>query len=473
MSRASSPSDAFKDMGRKESKDDSSDTDTPHSLHGQDELYEEVYEPTLEVGNEKQIDPTALEKVISAKPSVNSVRAIPNGGLVAWLQVLGAFFLFFNTFGIVNTFGSYQTYYESGLLAAETASDISWIGSVQATLLMLVGSLTGPIYDAGYVHHLLFTGSALVVLGQMTLSACSQYWQVMLAQGICIGVGAGCLFVPAVGILSTYFSTRVATAMGIAATGSSIGGVIYPIVFFRLQPRIGFPWATRVIGFIALATLLLSNCVMRVRVLPAGRRGIFDVSAWKEPPYVLFVMGTLVGFIGIYVPFFYIQSYAIQTGIMTPDLGFYLLSVLNAASTFGRLIPNYVADRVGPFNVMIPCTFLSGVICICLIPAHSTGAVFALAALFGFTSGTFVSLPPTVFVRISGHARNKIGTRMGMGFAFTSLGLLSGTPASGAVLDASSFTYTWVFGGVAIVIGACFILAARISWAGWSLRKVA
>ena len=34
---------------------------------------------------------------LSTKPSVHSLRAIPNGGTQAWLQVLGSFFLFFNS----------------------------------------------------------------------------------------------------------------------------------------------------------------------------------------------------------------------------------------------------------------------------------------------------------------------------------------------------------------------------------------
>lgn len=83
------------------------------------------------------LEPTATNK--SAVPSVNNVKSIPNGGLKAWLQVLGAFFLFFNSWGIINTFGVYQTYYESGILSSSTPSDISWIGSVQAFLLMFVG----------------------------------------------------------------------------------------------------------------------------------------------------------------------------------------------------------------------------------------------------------------------------------------------------------------------------------------------
>ncbi|KAF2767565.1 MFS general substrate transporter, partial [Teratosphaeria nubilosa] len=242
-----------------------------------------------------------------SKPSINNIKSVPNGGLTAWLQVLGSFFLFWNTWGIINAFGTYQTYYESGLLASSPASDISWIGSLQATLLMLVGALSGPINDAGYVHHLLIIGSVLAVLGQMMLSLCTEYWQVFLAQAVCQGLGAGMLFVPSVSILSTYFSTKLATAVGLAASGSSLGGVVYPIVFHKLQPVLGFAWSTRVVAFIMLATLAMSNGVMKVRVLPAGRRKFIDLSAFKEPAYVCFVLGMTLCFAGLYEPFFYVH----------------------------------------------------------------------------------------------------------------------------------------------------------------------
>jgi MFS family permease len=303
----------------------------------------EASEPPFTTHDVSPADGGKLCKVASAKPSVNDISLVPNGGLTAWLQVLSSFMLFMNTWGVVNTFGTYQTTYETGLLSNVSPSNISWIGSCQGTLLMLVGSLTGPIYDAGYCRLLVFTGSVLVVLGQMMLSLSTTYWQVFLSQAVCIGLGAGCMFVPAVAILSTYFSTRIATALGLAAAGSSIGGVIFPIVFHRLEPTIGFPWATRVLGFIMLATLVVSNSVIKVRVLPAGRRKFFDVSAFCELPWVFFVLGSFLGFLGLYTPFFYIQSYAIQTGLADPDLAFYLLAILNGSSTFGRIIPNYIA----------------------------------------------------------------------------------------------------------------------------------
>ena len=238
--------------------------------------------------------------------------------------------------GIINTFGSYQAYYETDLLTNTSPSAISWIGSIQAFLLLLVGALTGPIYDAGYFRELLLFGSFMLVFGQMMLSLCHEYWQVLLAQAFCIGIGTGALFVPSVAILSTYFTTRIGTAIGIAASGSSFGGVIYPIVFHKLLPQIGFAWTTRVIGFLMLGTMIIPNLIMRVRVLPAKSRSLLDLRAFLIPAYSLQICGFFCGFMGLYMPFFYAQVYALQENITNENLAFYLLAVMNSTSTFGR-----------------------------------------------------------------------------------------------------------------------------------------
>lgn len=48
---------------------------------------------------EEQANEVVGEKLEPSKsrPSINNAAAIPNGGLTAWLQVLGGFFLFFNS----------------------------------------------------------------------------------------------------------------------------------------------------------------------------------------------------------------------------------------------------------------------------------------------------------------------------------------------------------------------------------------
>lgn len=144
-------------------------------------------------------------------------------GLRAWSQVIGSFFLWFSTWGLFNSFGVFQTYYESNLLSHKSPSQISWIGSLQAFLLLFVGVLSGPAYDAGYFNTLLGLGTLLVVFGLMMTSLCTEYWQLMLAQGLVIGLGAGFLFVPAVAIMPQYFLKRRVLAGSLAASGAGVG----------------------------------------------------------------------------------------------------------------------------------------------------------------------------------------------------------------------------------------------------------
>ncbi|KAL4963503.1 major facilitator superfamily protein [Aspergillus stella-maris] len=358
----------------------------------------------------------------------------PNGGTCAWLQVLGSFFLFFNTWGIINSYGVFETFYNQTLLRDTSSSTISWIGSVQSFLIMFLGVLTGPLYDAGWMLPLLYTGSFLVVFGHMMLSICQTFWQVLLAQSFCVGIGAGLLFVPSIAILSTYFTSKLPFAIGIAASGSSVGGVIYPILIRHLQSQIGFPWSVRIAGFLSLFGLSISSLVLRPRILPPTRRNLVDWSALSEPPYALFNAGMFLVFMALYTPYYFIQSVAIQEKLATTNIAIYLLPVINAASTFGRLVPGYISQFAGPFNILVPCALISGILALCLRAVHSQASLLALCALYGFFSGSLVSLSGPILVAVSPHA-GVVGTRMGMCFTILGLGLLVGTPVAGAILD--------------------------------------
>jgi MFS family permease len=88
---------------------------------------------------------------------------------------------------------------------------------------MLFGAITGPLYDLGYVRPLIVTGAFLTCFGMMMTSIATEYYQLFLAQGVIVGLGAGCLFVPSVAIVAQWFTTRRALATGITAAGGSIG----------------------------------------------------------------------------------------------------------------------------------------------------------------------------------------------------------------------------------------------------------
>lgn len=225
--------------------------------------------------------------------------------------------------------------------------------------MLVTGAFVGPIYDRGGFRWLLIAGSIGVVVGHMLLSLVKTYWEAILTQGFMVGIGGGCLYVPAVAIMPTYFTSKLGLALGIAASGSSTGGIIYPIIFYKLIDRVGFPWTVRILGFTALATLTIPFSVMKMRVKPAKVRSLIDWTAFQDGPYLTFVVGCLIGFTSCYIAFFYTSYFAQASGITNTSLAFYLVPILNAGSIFGRTIPNWLSDKVGPLNVIAPSKSLS------------------------------------------------------------------------------------------------------------------
>jgi MFS transporter, MCT family, solute carrier family 16 (monocarboxylic acid transporters), member 3 len=102
------------------------------------------------------------------------------------------------------------------------------------------------------------------------------YWRLILAQAICSGLGGGLAFVPAIANVGVYFRRRRVLAMSVNACGSSTGAIVFPAIVQYLKPRIGFPWAVRVVGFVAL---LLS--------------GIGWQAFW-DAPFVVFTTGSFL-----------------------------------------------------------------------------------------------------------------------------------------------------------------------------------
>lgn len=116
----------------------------------------------------------------------------------------------------MHTFGVFQAYYSS-VPALGSPSAISSIGSVQSFLLVLLAAFSRRIVDAGYARPMAMLGSFFIVLGFMAMSlngfkkpynsehTSLVYYQIMLNQGICCGIGMSLVFVPSVNITATYF----------------------------------------------------------------------------------------------------------------------------------------------------------------------------------------------------------------------------------------------------------------------------
>lgn len=149
-----------------------------------------------------------------------------------------------------------------------------------------------------------------------------------------------------------------------------------------------------------------------------------------------------------------------------------LLTLPLTYSLFGRIGSGFVGDKIGRYNIFIIVCYMSGLWVLALwIPAATTPARIAFAALFGFFSGAYVALTAALVVQISPIA--EIGFRTGLIFFATSLGGLTTNPISGAILESnSSWLGPKVFAGVFCLVGTTFILAARIYRTGFKLMAV-
>lgn len=294
------------------------------------------------------------------------------------------------------------------------------------------------------------------------VSLSSEYYQFMLVQGVLMGSAVAFLQFPAFAVVAQYFDKKRAAALGLMVSGSSIGGVVFPIVLSKLlnSSNIGFGWSMRIIGFMMLPFMLFACFVIRPRV-PPRKTTLFIKEAWKMPKYVLLVTALFFMMMGMWTPVFYIPTYAVSRGMGTA-LAANLLAIINGSSTLGRILPGILADRLGRLNMFAFAGISTGVMVFCINEPQSNAAIIVYAAFFGFVSGTIISSASAAISLCTKDPRN-IGTYMGMGMGLAAFAVLMGPPINGALIDKyGGFYEVSIFSGVMSLIGGFVALASKL-----------
>lgn len=315
----------------------------------------------------------------------------------------------------------------------------------------------------------------------MMASISTEYYQLLLSQGVCSAIGVAAIFQPAISCIPGWFSRRRGAAYGIMATGSSLGGVVFPIMVSRLIASVGYGWAMRACAFLILGLLAVANATVRSRMhmlrdADAHAHAVALTPAqmaapFREPAFVLLMAGMFLLTFGIFIPITYLTVQAEATGNVSSTLAEYLLAILNAGSLFGRLLSGWAADRVGRYNAFtVSCTGTGIVILALWVPGNSRQAIIAFSVLFGFFSGAYVSLIASLVAHIS--PPKEIGFRTGIVFLATAGPGLVTSPIGGAILANGSWTDVKVFAGVFILAGTAAIIGTRCSLVGPKLKAV-
>lgn len=284
-----------------------------------------------------------------------------------WLIVAGAFIAQF----FITGFFSYgfplmviPVEAEFGVSRTEVMYGITW----STGLGLLVSPLVGMLADKWSIRGLMVTGAAAFGVGLILLSKSENILQfsVLFAVFICL---ANSLLGPLTGstVVARWFSASRGRALGIAAVGTSLGGMVIPYLVDRGISELG--WREMMFYFgVAVLLFLLPYLYITVRNFPAdkglvGEPNSSNITADLSSPELTIDGPDLDVKKILTTPAFWLIGLTLgllfmsQTGVLT-NIGAFmqgagvgdktktLIFTLAGMGLVGKLLFGYAADRI-------------------------------------------------------------------------------------------------------------------------------
>ena len=332
----------------------------------------------------------------------------PSDRFPGWSVVIASFVTLMTTSGLA--FYGLAVYLNS--LSKERGWSVSSISAAVA-VFFLVGGLSGLVVarqmakrDVRLIVVLgaLLGAGALAMLGQV-----QEIWQVYLVYAVFSIGHTACGLVPATTVVTRWFHTKRSTALSIASTGLSMGGIaLTPFVKWALDSyglSATTPWLAVVwlIGIVPVTLLLMHPDPGRMGWLPDGARAA-PHSTPRAPAGAPFTFAVRTRFFyAVTVAYTFVlgaQVGAIQqlvklveerTGEGTATVA---TSVLAGTSIIARLAGGQVAARTSMLRLTLWMAVLQAVALSLIAVFESTLLLFAAIVLFGATIGNILMLHP-------------------------------------------------------------------------------
>lgn len=472
---------------------------------GESEKSAQLNAQTSNAGESPCVDEESGPQAISAESSedVEDPKNYPDGGWRAYLVVFGSFLGLTVDFGFINSIGAVQSYLNLHQLADIPTGTSSYIFSVFVLMTYVFCALGGVLFDELGPKVPTGIGAIITFFGMFFTGNCNSVGSFTGTFGICIGFGLAVISGPLTGVISHWFYRNRSKAFALATLGGSVGGIVFPLILNRLYIVVGFTWAMRILAFVCLvmnggACLLVSGRrskiasedeKARVVALKSGNNRsravldelkvvcckVVDFKALKEIPYLFCTIGigfsdlALVG-ISTYFPSFvtyigYSETKANST-----------ITITNAMGILGRYLPGILADRIGPYNVMIMmmagATLSVLFLWLCWgVTSQSMTSVYVFSVIYGFFDSSVLSLVPSCIGAVS--PTSKFGQRYGTSYLCAGLIIFGGVIGGGAIIGEESLLHYKYFSAfVGALYGAstiCYVIC-RFKLVGCKLR---
>lgn len=116
------------------------------------------------------------------------------------------------------------------------------------------------------------------------------------------GIGSSLAWFPCISAPQQWFDKRRGLAVGMAISGSGIGGLVLSNVVQAAIQSVGYQWALRILGFIQFALLAFATAVvMPLNPLPKNVP-IFDFKPLKNKQFLILLGIHFIGNFAFYIP---------------------------------------------------------------------------------------------------------------------------------------------------------------------------
>ena len=325
-----------------------------------------------------------------------------------WRVVAGCFLMALFLFGFA-LYGHGVYLAELQRLNGWPAALISGASTLSLLLANIFATFTNELVARLGAKRLVLSGMVALAASMVLLAFATAPWQLYMAFGLMslgwIGMGT----IVSATIVSLWFVRRRGLAISLAFTGASFSGIVVTPSLVYLVDRFGFRAAMLTGTAIMLAVLVP---VALAWIGPPSVGGPTDPSQAEMPSAASALsraqLMRRMAFWTISIPFALALVAQIgfivhQIAMLEPKLGRanagFAVSVMTFMAIAGRLGLGLVVDRFDPRRVAAVSIVSQAAALLLIMQSGTVPIVLAACALFGFSVGNLITLPPLIMHR--------------------------------------------------------------------------
>ncbi|KAL1675151.1 major facilitator superfamily domain-containing protein [Schizophyllum commune] len=388
-----------------------------------------VISPNSDLGNGNQDDANPEDAMLN-------VSQLPpvDGGFGAWSFLAAAFMVETIAWAFSTAYGTLlYAYMEDPNFGSQpnATSLLALIGPIGSGIMYCLCPALNPLLTRypRAARPIVWAGTLICFVSLFASSYARTVVQLVALQGVLYSIGGTMVYVPTIFYMSQWFVERRGIANGVMMAGTSLGGVLLPLVLPPLLARVGLGGTLRIFAGVTTAALVPFLPFIRGRV-PVGRGRSIGFSRdsggargdessatrdnggsgsragsaredsapaakrwWTEPSFLLLLAVNTLQAFGYFAPMLWLPTFASELNL-SPFKSSVSLSVLNAGAALGRISTGFLSDRFNPWAVAFFTLLTTALSAFILwgVLAYTFAGLLAFSIVYGAFSGGWAAL---------------------------------------------------------------------------------